>query len=100
LQTRPKKTGTDPVVCQRDVEKLSLIVEALALRKERADAFAGSYEPLDAGPDVCAFVREDEVLAVAVLRDAGLDAEVDVPWEGRRRVGDLTGGRSYALLAR
>jgi (1->4)-alpha-D-glucan 1-alpha-D-glucosylmutase len=84
----------------RDVEKLSLIVEALGLRREREEAFAGSYEPLDAGPDVCAFVRGGEVLAVAVLRDAGLGAEVDVPWNGRGRVGDLTGGRSYALLAR
>jgi hypothetical protein len=40
------------------------------------------------------------VLAVAVLRDAGLDAEVDVPWGSGERVGELTGGRSYALLAR
>ena len=83
-----------------DVEKLSLIVEALALRRERAGAFAGAYEPLDAGPDVCAFVRGGEVLAVAVLRDAGLDVEVDVPWLGRRRVRDLTSGRSYGLHAR
>jgi (1->4)-alpha-D-glucan 1-alpha-D-glucosylmutase len=84
----------------RDAEKLSLIVEALALRRERADAFAGAYEPVDAGPDVCAYVRGGEVLAVAVLRDAGLDATVEVPWEGPRTVRDLTGGRSYALLAR
>ena len=104
---RTLRKGSDPfrrVDAQsdegRDVEKLSLVVAALDLRRERPDAFTGSYEPLDAGPDVCAFVRGGEVLAVAVLRDAGLDAEVDVPWEGRRRVRDLTGGRSYALLAR
>jgi len=84
----------------RDLEKLALIVDALDLRREREAAFAGAYEPLEAGPDVCAFVRGGEVLAVAVLRDAGLDAEVEVPWQGRARVGDLTGGRSYGLLAR
>jgi (1->4)-alpha-D-glucan 1-alpha-D-glucosylmutase len=83
-----------------DAEKLSLIVEALALRRRRPEAFAGSYEPLEAGPHVCAFVRGGAVLAVAVLRDEGLDAELEVPWEGRRRVGDLTGGRSYAIVAR
>jgi (1->4)-alpha-D-glucan 1-alpha-D-glucosylmutase len=84
----------------RDVEKLTLIVRALRLRRERPDAFAGAYEPLDAGPDCCAFVRGGEVLAVAVLRDAGLDAEIEVPWAGRRRVRELTQGSSYALLAR
>ena len=102
LQTLRK--GSDPSLRvdseSRDLEKLSLVVEALALRKERPEAFAGSYEPLDAGPDVCAFVRGGDVLVVAVARDAGLDATVEVPWEGPRRVGDLTGGRSYALVAR
>jgi hypothetical protein len=62
--------------------------------------FEGAYEPLEAGPHVCAFVRGGEVLAVAVLRDAGQDADIDVPWLGRTRVRDLTDGRSYALLAR
>jgi (1->4)-alpha-D-glucan 1-alpha-D-glucosylmutase len=71
----------------RDVEKLALIVKAL-----RTDV-SGPYTPVDAGPDVCAF-RRGEVLVIAVLRDAGLDAEI----EGRT-VRDLTGGRSYALLA-
>ena len=100
LPTNAEVPGTSPEVGMPDVEKLTLIRSALALRKERPEAFEGSYEPLDAGPDVCAFVRGDEVLAVAVLRDAGLDAVVDVPWLGERRVGDLTGGRSYALVAR
>jgi (1->4)-alpha-D-glucan 1-alpha-D-glucosylmutase len=87
-------------VGSRDVEKLTLIRSALALRRERPAAFEGSYEPLEAGPDVAAFVRGDDVAAIAVLRDAGQDATVEVPWLGERRVGDLTGGRSYALLAR
>ena len=71
----------------RDVEKLRLIVTAL-----RTDV-SGTYTPVDAGPDVCAF-RRGEVLVVAVLRDAGLDAEI----EGRS-VREITGGRSYALTA-
>ena len=79
----------------RDLEKLSLIVHALRLRAERPQAFAGTYEPVHAGPDVCAFRRGGEVLVVAVLRDRGQDAVV----EGRR-VRELTAGRSYALVAR
>ena len=73
----------------RDFEKLSLIRPTLAARVE------GDYEPVEAGPDVCAFVRGGRWLVVAVLRDAGLDAEID-----GRRVRDLTDGRSYALLDR
>jgi (1->4)-alpha-D-glucan 1-alpha-D-glucosylmutase len=84
----------------RDGEKLALIAAALRLRRERPDAFTGDYEPLDAGPDVCAFVRGGVVLALAVLRDPGQDAHVDVPWEGRQTVRRLTGGRAYALLDR
>lgn len=85
---------------EKDAEKLSLVVRALALRRERAASFRGAYTPLDAGPYVCAFLRGDDVCAIAVMRREGLDAEVEIPWLGRRRVGDLTDGRSYALLAR
>jgi (1->4)-alpha-D-glucan 1-alpha-D-glucosylmutase len=80
----------------RDLEKLSLVVRALRLRRERPEAFAGSYEPLDAGPDVCGYLRGGSVLAVAVLREAGQDAVV----EGHGSVRSLTDGRSYALVAR
>ena len=52
--------------------KLDLIRRALALRARRADAFDGSYEPFDAGEDVCAFIRGGEVLvAVAVRGELG-----------------------------
>jgi (1->4)-alpha-D-glucan 1-alpha-D-glucosylmutase len=37
--------------------KLRLIRDALALRARRQDAFVGSYEALDAGPDMLAFRR-------------------------------------------
>ena len=54
--------------------KLDLIRRALALRARRPEAFAGAYEPVDAGPGVCAYLRGGEVLAVVPVRD----------WEGAR----------------
>ncbi|HWH05300.1 MAG TPA: hypothetical protein VNT23_02550, partial [Gaiellaceae bacterium] len=48
--------------------KLRLVREALALRARRPDAFAGAYEPLDAGEDVLAFTRGAEVLVAVALR--------------------------------
>jgi (1->4)-alpha-D-glucan 1-alpha-D-glucosylmutase len=52
--------------------KLRLIREALALRARRPEAFAGAYEPVEAGEDTVAFVRGGEVLvAVAVRGDLG-----------------------------
>jgi (1->4)-alpha-D-glucan 1-alpha-D-glucosylmutase len=48
--------------------KLQLTREALALRARRPEAFAGGYEPLDLGADVCAFVRGGEVLVAVPLR--------------------------------
>jgi len=52
----------------RATRKLFVIWRALALRARRPDAFAGSYEPVEAGPGVCAYVRGGEVLAVAPVR--------------------------------
>jgi (1->4)-alpha-D-glucan 1-alpha-D-glucosylmutase len=54
--------------------KLDLIRRALALRARRPGAFAGGYEPVAAGPGVCAYLRGGEVLAVVAVRD----------WEGAR----------------
>jgi (1->4)-alpha-D-glucan 1-alpha-D-glucosylmutase len=48
--------------------KLDLIRRTLALRARRPRAFAGAYEPLDAGPDVCAFLRGGEVKVAVALR--------------------------------
>jgi (1->4)-alpha-D-glucan 1-alpha-D-glucosylmutase len=41
--------------------------KTLRLRAEHADAFAGSYERLDLGPGVCAFVRGGAVLVAAAV---------------------------------
>jgi (1->4)-alpha-D-glucan 1-alpha-D-glucosylmutase len=54
---------TDP-----DTRKLWLIRELLALRARRPEAFAGSYEPLDAGPDTVAFARGGEVVVAVPVR--------------------------------
>jgi (1->4)-alpha-D-glucan 1-alpha-D-glucosylmutase len=59
----------------RETAKLFLIRRTLALRAQRPHAFAGAYEPIDAGPDVCAFMRGGEVLvAVATRERAGFEA--------------------------
>ncbi|HEX7298680.1 MAG TPA: hypothetical protein VF257_06715, partial [Solirubrobacteraceae bacterium] len=92
--------------------KLDLIRRALALRARRPDAFAGAYEPVEAGPGVCAYMRGGEVLAVVPVRDRG-DAELALPgrWRsvlddrehelsGGVRVDALTGAWPAALLER
>ena len=62
--------------------KLDAIRSALALRARRPAAFAGSYEPLDAGPDVCAFTRGAEVLVAVAVR-GGLASANEPPGEWR-----------------
>jgi (1->4)-alpha-D-glucan 1-alpha-D-glucosylmutase len=53
---------------RRETWKLYLVWKTLGLRARRADAFRGDYEPLDAGPDVCAFLRGGEVLVAVATR--------------------------------
>ena len=48
--------------------KLDLIRRGLALRFRRRAAFAGSYDPVEAGEDVVAFTRGGEVLVAIALR--------------------------------
>ena len=57
-----------PVQLAEPPPKLRAIREALALRARRPEAFAGTYEPVDAGADVCAFTRGGEVLVAVPLR--------------------------------
>ncbi len=61
--------------------KLDLIRRVLALRERRPTAFAGGYEPLEAGADTCAFLRGGDVLVAVALR--GELATIDVPGEWR-----------------
>jgi (1->4)-alpha-D-glucan 1-alpha-D-glucosylmutase len=76
--------------------KLDLIRRTLALRARRPDAFAGSYEPVEAGPDVCAYLRGGEVLVVVPVR-AGASADVAPPAHWRPV---LSGSWPVALLER
>jgi (1->4)-alpha-D-glucan 1-alpha-D-glucosylmutase len=58
--------------------KLWLIERLLALRARRPETFAtGSYEPLDAGPSMCAFVRGGQVLVAVPLREGA--GKLDLP---------------------
>ena len=51
--------------------KLQVIWKTLGLRAEHTEAFQGTYEPVDLGDGICAFVRGGEVLvAAAVTPDA------------------------------
>jgi (1->4)-alpha-D-glucan 1-alpha-D-glucosylmutase len=51
-----------------ETAKLYVIWKTLALRRRRPELFEGSYEPIDAGPDVCAFVCGGAVLVAVPLR--------------------------------
>jgi (1->4)-alpha-D-glucan 1-alpha-D-glucosylmutase len=76
-----------------ETRKLWLIHRALALRARRPEAFAGDYEPLEAGRDACAFVRGGAVVAAAAIRGDGAGVRVELP-AGRWR--DALGGGEHA----
>jgi (1->4)-alpha-D-glucan 1-alpha-D-glucosylmutase len=48
--------------------KLFLTWKTLSLRAAHGAAFAGSYEPTDLGPGVCAYTRGGEVLVAVAMR--------------------------------
>jgi (1->4)-alpha-D-glucan 1-alpha-D-glucosylmutase len=74
--------------------KLQVILTALDLRRRRE---LGPYTPLDAGDDVCAFLRGDHVAVVVPLR-AGIAPEVELPGSGWRPL--LDPSLPVALLER
>ena len=60
------RAGTVPT---RETAKLYVIWKTLDLRRRLTDVFVdGEYEPLDAGPDICAFTRGGRVLVAVPLR--------------------------------
>jgi (1->4)-alpha-D-glucan 1-alpha-D-glucosylmutase len=71
--------------------KLNLTRTTLELRGDRPEAFAGAYEPVDLGPDVCASVRGGEVLVVVTVRDVPLPD----PGPGWREVLRTAGAALY-----
>jgi (1->4)-alpha-D-glucan 1-alpha-D-glucosylmutase len=70
---RALQAGNDP---DEATAKLYVIWRTLALRREHPEAFAGTYDPVEAGSGVCAFVRGGAVLVAAAVRP---DAEVELP---------------------
>jgi len=102
---------------RRATAKMHLIRRALDLRARRAEAFAGGYRPLEAGPQAFAYARGDQVIAATPVRVDG-DGSVlrippdlqgpwrnvltgeDVPLHSSARVGDLAGPLPVALLER
>ena len=73
--------------------KLYVTWKTLGVRAAHSSAFAGGYEPVDAGDGVCAFVRGGEVLVAAAVRP---DASVRVA-EGWH---DVLGVEGLALCVR
>jgi maltooligosyltrehalose synthase len=59
--------------------KLAVIERLLALRARRPEAFAGAYEPLEAGPSACAFLRGGDVLVCVAVRDGWRDGTLVGP---------------------
>ena len=88
--------GGASVDSEPGMRKLALTRALLGLRIRRPAVFApeGSYQPIDAGPDVVAFVRGGEVLVcVAVRRDAPAGELPSLPGAWR----DVLGGSRLAL---
>ena len=80
--------------------KLFLIHRALRLRERRGEAFGGRYVPLAAGSGVCAFLRgEDEVL-VAISRHgvlSGAAVTLSLPERAGGRWRDVLSGEEADL---
>jgi (1->4)-alpha-D-glucan 1-alpha-D-glucosylmutase len=69
--------GSPPV---NETWKMFLILRLLGMRARRPEVFAaGDYEPLAAGPRVCAFVRGGTVLVAVALPDQAPEDEITVP---------------------
>jgi (1->4)-alpha-D-glucan 1-alpha-D-glucosylmutase len=89
------RDGAEPT---RETAKLHLIHRALALRARRPDAFAGEYVPVPAGDDVVAFLRGDDVLVAAAVRDAATGVQGwALPAAVAGRWADVLSGEEYDL---
>jgi (1->4)-alpha-D-glucan 1-alpha-D-glucosylmutase len=60
-----------------DADKLRLVSTALHLRRQHPEWFlAGSYEPVEAGPDTLAFARAGQVVTAVTLRGGEVEGLV------------------------
>ncbi len=97
--------------------KLDLIVKLLSLRAANPAAFAGDYQPLDAGPAGCAFIRGGSVMTIVALPRAGsggsptLREVPDGRWrdvisgaersfDGEQRLSEVVGEYGFAVYER
>ena len=86
----------------------------LGLRTRRPDPFSGTYEPLDAGPATCAFVRGGDVLVAVTVRNGPIEGTLEAPrgqwrdvlrgeersFDSRTPVRDIVGEHGIAVLER
>ncbi len=104
--------GSPPIA---ETMKLFVTLRLLGLRARRPEALiGGDYEPVDAGPDGCAFVRGGAVLVAVALRPGALEATLEAPrgrwrdvllgeersFDARERLGSLVGEHGFAVFER
>jgi (1->4)-alpha-D-glucan 1-alpha-D-glucosylmutase len=63
---------------RRESPKSDLVRRVLAVRADHPDAFAGSYEPLDLGPERVGYVRGGRIRVEVPLRPGGAPQELSV----------------------
>jgi (1->4)-alpha-D-glucan 1-alpha-D-glucosylmutase len=62
-----------------ETRKLFVTLRLLGLRARRPEPFAGTYEPLDAGPSTCAFVRGGDILVTVAVRSGPVEGTIEAP---------------------
>jgi (1->4)-alpha-D-glucan 1-alpha-D-glucosylmutase len=62
-----------------ETRKLFATLRLLGLRARRPEPFAGTYEPIDAGPSTCAFVRGGDVLVAVAVRSGPVEGTIEAP---------------------
>ncbi len=103
--------GAPPVA---ETRKLFVTLRLLGLRARRPEPFAGSYEPVEAGPSACAFLRGGDVLTVVAVRAGAIPGTIDAPggqwrdvlrgeehsFDSRTQVQDVVGELGIAVFER
>ncbi len=69
--------------------KLRVTATLLDLRRRRPEAFAGGYEPVDAGPSTCAYVRAGDVFVAVATRLHSSPATAPAGWRETVRADGL-----------
>jgi (1->4)-alpha-D-glucan 1-alpha-D-glucosylmutase len=76
--------------------RMFVTMRLLGLRARRPEPFTGSYEPLDAGGDVCAFLRGGEIAVAVAVRPGGEPPTGSLALPGGRWR-DLLGGEQRSF---